>query len=472
MRLAFALLIFVTLFAWRGIAQNFDQYKTLVPVGPVPRDFTEKSFVKVASEVKNISRSPHRKTKSAFYLESTFGVDDFLSGGSVLFNDPASLYLQSVLNTVIRPFPHLQNRIRIYAVKSAVVNAFTTNNGIIFVNLGLLARLENEAQLAFVIAHEIVHFEKQHVLNAYIYGVDIDRGNGGYRNLPHEGRSFAKSSYSKELETEADWLGSDIFLRSGYSRDSVEGVFDILRYADIPVPLRKFEKRIFESGKYIFHDSLVSAKPVDQKPEEDYDDSRSTHPNIRKRKETVGKKLGGQSSGASYLVSRKEFVNIRKIARFELIRIHLLDHQFLHALNLSLDVLPEHPSSRYVRESIGKSLYGIAKRRMSEDFEVSLEEWQGESFRLASFISALSDFEVGVLAMRELFKCMQAAPSPGIERMLRDLMTSLEKENHLAGRFARPGFPVAAEPSEHGYTQFAFVSISNAGSFFRCLTGN
>lgn len=44
------------------------------------------------------------------------------------------------------------------------VNAFAAPGGYIVVTLGLLAELENEAQLAAVIAHEIVHVEEKHHL--------------------------------------------------------------------------------------------------------------------------------------------------------------------------------------------------------------------------------------------------------------------------------------------------------------------
>jgi hypothetical protein len=455
---------------WCGVnAQNFDQYKTLVPAGPVPRDFTEKSFLKVASEVRNIPRSDNRKTKSAFYLESTFGIDDFLSGGSVLFNDPVSLYLNKVLEEVTRPFPHLRNKIRIYAVKSAVVNAFTTNNGIIFVNLGLLARLENEAQLAFVIAHEVVHFEKQHVLNAYIHSIDIDRGNGAYRNLPDEGRNFAKSTYSKELETEADWQGCDIFLRSGYSADSVQGVFEILRYADLAPELGKFEKKIFESGRYVFHDSLARHKTTEKQLDEDYDDSGSSHPNVRKRKEAVRKKLGMKSGGQSYIVSSAEFKTVRKIAGFELVRIHLLDHQFLHALNLVLNLRRTHPSSQYLQDGLAKAWYGIALHKINGDFHINDAEWSGEPARLTSFARKLTAFETGVLAMRELYKSFETSGSAGVGFMLRDIMHSLNNEDDLREKFVRPGARSAINPSDYRYTQFAFADVADPSRFFDLL---
>jgi beta-barrel assembly-enhancing protease len=451
-----------------GQSVNFDQYRTIVPMGSIPKDFTEKSFVKVASEVKSIANSSvtARRTKSKFYLESTFSIDDFLTGGSVLFNDPVSIYLQAVLNEIARPYPHLKDKVRIYAVKSSVVNAFTTNNGIIFVNLGLIARLQNEAQLAFVLAHEIVHFEKQHILNAYITSLEIDRGNGTYRNIPVDGKHFAKSSYSKDLESEADRLGSEIFLRSRYSADSVGGIFDILRHAERPYELRKFDRRIFESGRYVFHDSLLEFKPFKVSVEENYDDSKSSHPNIRKRREAVQTKIGAKKEGKSFIVSFRDFFEARKISQFELCRMHLLDHEYMEALNVSLDLLQEEPDSDYLHESIAKALYGISKSRSYKDFEIKKEQWQGESGKLSALIHKLSDYETYVLAIRYLYQCYESDPhNAGLELMLKDLIHTFGATENMTSKFARPGDKNNDE-SPVPYTLFAFQRFKDQKKFF------
>ncbi len=237
-------------------AQDFDHYQTLLPQGSVPKDFTERSSVKVAVDISDLNQKKEkgrvRKAKQKFVLESTYGIDGFLTGGSVLFNDEISNYLAAVLEEVLKPYPELQNKIRIYAVKSSVVNAYTTNNGIIFVNLGLLSRLENEAQLAFILSHEVIHYQKKHVINAYVNNVEIRRGRGDYRNLSLQDKSLVKSRFSQELESEADLGGAEIFFKSAYKKDSIHLVFDILKTAEYPLTWGRFDNQVFEAGQYLF----------------------------------------------------------------------------------------------------------------------------------------------------------------------------------------------------------------------------
>lgn len=56
------------------------------------------------------------------------------------------------------------------AMDSDAVNAYSAPGGYVFVTRGLLSRVENEAQLAGVLAHEIAHVTKRHALR--VYGVE------------------------------------------------------------------------------------------------------------------------------------------------------------------------------------------------------------------------------------------------------------------------------------------------------------
>lgn len=61
--------------------------------------------------------------------------------------------------------PHLRWTFAI--VDSEAVNAYSTPGGLVFVTRGLLKKVENEAQLAGVLAHEIAHITGRHALNRY-----------------------------------------------------------------------------------------------------------------------------------------------------------------------------------------------------------------------------------------------------------------------------------------------------------------
>lgn len=55
---------------------------------------------------------------------------------------------------------------RFGVINSDAINAFAAPGGFVFVTSGMLMQLDNEAQLAAVLAHEIIHVTEQHHLNA------------------------------------------------------------------------------------------------------------------------------------------------------------------------------------------------------------------------------------------------------------------------------------------------------------------
>ena len=54
----------------------------------------------------------------------------------------------------------LLDEVRIYVTKSPYVNAFSTDQGVIMINIGLIAQLENEAQLAYAVAQNACLFTR------------------------------------------------------------------------------------------------------------------------------------------------------------------------------------------------------------------------------------------------------------------------------------------------------------------------
>lgn len=106
-------------------------------------------------------------------------------------------------------------------VRDDSVNAFATMGGYIYVTTGLLATVDNEAQLASVMGHEIAHITERHALKqmrqaavtrgiATAAGVDTNR-------LVNLGVEFAlKRPGSRSDELEADRKSLQMLAKAGY----------------------------------------------------------------------------------------------------------------------------------------------------------------------------------------------------------------------------------------------------------------
>ncbi len=102
-------------------------------------------------------------------------------------------------------------KIRVKVIKSAALNAFSYPNGMIFIHTGLLARMDNEAQLAAVLAHEMTHCIRRHALRAFRRYKD----QPAFLRVAEHTRSKT-NAYLNGLEAEADRVGLELMASAGY----------------------------------------------------------------------------------------------------------------------------------------------------------------------------------------------------------------------------------------------------------------
>jgi len=76
-----------------------------------------------------------------------------------VYNDPElNEYLDSIVQKVLpADFKDDKIDIKVKIIRDPTVNAFALPTGTVYLHTGLLARIENEAQLAFILGHELSH---------------------------------------------------------------------------------------------------------------------------------------------------------------------------------------------------------------------------------------------------------------------------------------------------------------------------
>ena len=119
-------------------------------------------------------------------------------------------------------------------LESEEIGAFTLPGGYIYVNTATLQISDNESELASVIAHELGHAAARHatrqastqkVLDLATLPAAIFGGIGGYA-LRQLGGPLAFFHFSRDFETEADFLGLQYLWKAGYDPDSAINMFE------------------------------------------------------------------------------------------------------------------------------------------------------------------------------------------------------------------------------------------------------
>lgn len=183
-------------------------------------------------------RDEQKLWQNAEQLESRIGKS------RLAYQDPE---LEAYLSTVMRRLP--AGRIHVAGVKPRVrvvlhplLNAFALPNGAVYVHSGLLVRIQNEAQLAAILGHELTHFTHRHTVKelrsaqnkaAVLRVLQTTLAVTGMLPLAQLTGDVgalwslaAVRGYSRELETEADEAGLEALVLAGYDPKEAPKVFE------------------------------------------------------------------------------------------------------------------------------------------------------------------------------------------------------------------------------------------------------
>jgi predicted Zn-dependent protease len=115
------------------------------------------------------------------------------------------------------------------------INAFACPGGFIYIYTGLLETLDNEAQLAAVLSHEVSHLVARHSIKKLqnIYGYSIlaqialgDKAEGAAGDIVNVAASLILQGYSRDNEFEADRYGILYAKNAGYNPRGMIEVFE------------------------------------------------------------------------------------------------------------------------------------------------------------------------------------------------------------------------------------------------------
>lgn len=178
-------------------------------------------------------------------------VDQEFDHKGLVFDDPTAVAYIEEIGKKVAPEAPLENvKWRFRILRDAQPNAFALPNGTIYVHTGLLARLQNEAQLAGILGHEVTHVVNRHsylenrsarkkMATANIIGA-IGGAAGGAGGIAGAASGVIGGlipslivttiyGYSRELEHEADVYGLRAMARNGYSPDQMGATFELLK---------------------------------------------------------------------------------------------------------------------------------------------------------------------------------------------------------------------------------------------------
>ncbi len=412
---------------------DFNNYEGLRSEGPIPSDFltswSEKAKVKFDKSLKGNEDEGEKEKLEQFWVASHYILRDMLSNGTVSFGDPVTNYLNKIKDIILADDPKLAKEIRIYTMKSPIVNAFCTFDGIIFVNTGLIARVKTEAELAFVISHEICHFTESHSLENYYQRLRMLEDEDEFEDLSRIEKVNFLIKRSKNDEFEADEQGLNLFLNSNYSLNGVDGTLDFLQGSYLPFVENEISRQFLSTPKFSLPDVffLDSLKPISF--EEDYFDETHSHPNIHKRRTALDELMKIKSPKGDrkrFIQSENLFNEIKILSRFESVRQEVKNGFYGDAIYHIEYLKKEYPKSKFLDMSMAKSLYGLACYKAINKYKAvarSFNKQEGESQQLHYVLRQFNRKQLVSLVLYHILEMQKKYPEEKALQVYIDQLT-------------------------------------------------
>lgn len=361
----FLFYVFAFLFSTHSFGQLDSTYRPVKLTGQIPTDLLTNVKEETMRELASDDNSFDPQTGKGYYAMSNYAFKQAMQNGQVYFNDEFSKYLGGIADRLLADDPELRSSIRIYATRLAIPNAAAWRNGVVFFNMPLFSYMQSEAQIAYVLAHEITHFKNKHILQRYKKKMDLQKSI--INNSKEVDELFELMRFSRENELEADLEAFDMILKTDYApSEALEALKQLKEINTSSVYFRGNIESLFNfpDSLYEFHQRCDSIDFDSLEEIEETPDSLSTHPNIEIRMAEIIQKLGKLEDGEKgelFLAGEEQFDKIKDMAYFEQIQNMYERSSYVPTMYSSLRMAAYYPRNPFLQESVAKSLYWIIK---------------------------------------------------------------------------------------------------------------
>jgi Zn-dependent protease with chaperone function len=375
--------------------------------GQIPAFYTALPLVTESAEIKTIIETGHQKSKSLLpqRFENTKTANytkeqmkkrqefllSLLESGDFIVGTTINKYVEFVFQSILQANPQLDQTMSVLVSRNPRPNAFNTGDNIVVVHLGLLERLNNEAELGFVLAHEMAHQSQSHVMTNLISRASLYYSDSTQAAIAKIKRSeyFVVSqlnnfflpgmrstmSFSRNEEFQADSIGFRYFENAGYDKKHALSLIQILATFDTDRDTTALNyKKIFSHPNYPYNDrwdyveeiSSLGTFETDEEYEEDLK-KLQTHPDTPLRLERIKKTtslvssptLNPQDSATSRLVLD---------VRLQIMNDHISRLNYGKAIHQLGYLITDYPDSPYLKYKLAYYLTLLALDKKTRTF--------------------------------------------------------------------------------------------------------
>lgn len=278
----------------------------------------------------------------------------------------AHSYLQALVTEIISHNPSLRDiDARVVFSRDWWPNAYSMGEGSIAVNAGLFVYLNNEAELAFIICHELAHYYLDHsgkAIQKYVETINSSAYQAELKRLSREtyrvnqqldsltqGFLFSSRRHTRAHEAEADRLAFSLLKNTRFDCNGIKTCLQLLDKIDSSALFQPLKlDQVFNSPEYPFRKKWIQKETMifselgenesgfTQKEK----DSLKTHPDCEKRIALLNDSLQQVAGkGVTFLVDEQQFRRLKEEFFFEISEQCFREKQLSRHLYYSLLLL-------------------------------------------------------------------------------------------------------------------------------------
>ena len=341
-----------------------------------------------------------------------------------------------------------------------IPNAYSIGEGTIVVYSGLLAGLENEDQLAFVLCHEMAHYLLEHATNGLVKEIKtyyskefkeqvkaasaVEFNRNEKLESVFKNALFSSRYHRRDLERQADSLAYRLFLKTPYAPAQAQRLMQLFEYMDEPLRDSSLDiSRHFGCVAYPFQPNWLekaqgsvwgAAQSQRAAAEKPLEDSLSTHPDWQNRLrwlETIARSSSPDDSKIP--APESQYAPIKYLSALESVDAWFNLERYDQSLYYAMQYQQVYPACTYFQEIQALSLYGLYAHSKEHSLaDVLAESAPDNPEKYNRFLDFLNNLRLkDLLALQ---KCsVEALPAPKTEyALLAAYCLALSQEDHPA----------------------------------------
>jgi hypothetical protein len=195
------IIIFCVLMFSNSYAQNYTPFDTVSfeKRKQLLEEYTTRHNQKIKDIKRTYSGSTSRDMQEA-YNNQFYNFSRVINKKELYFDATIQNYAQKILQEIVNSNPSLANKnIAVYFSRSTEPNAYSIGDGTVIINLELLRYLNDEAEIGFVLSHEIAHY----ILNHRDLSIQKSIALQNSEENKKAEKDIKKSKFNKQIKSDA-----------------------------------------------------------------------------------------------------------------------------------------------------------------------------------------------------------------------------------------------------------------------------